>query len=439
MNITLFIVILFGLQLFYWLVGRRASKNVTGKEDYFLAGRNVRLFPLLMTFFATQVGGGIVLGSAEEAYRFGWSVMFYPLGAALGLMLLGAGVGRKLAEFPVTTVAQILEVVYKSSLLKKAASLLSIISLFMVLVAQIIASQKFLVSMGFTNTALFTLFWGVVIIYTAQGGLKAVISTDIVQAGVFTVVLLGAFSLSQGSMPEALNFAATTSKLTGWLLMPLLFMVIEQDMGQRCFAGASPKIVSRATLLAGIATLIVGAIPVFFGVYAKSIGLVVPKGSSILMAAVANSCPPWMVAFVGCAVLAAIISTATSLINAISSNLSNDFKIASTSMRRIRWVTCIIACAAIFFAFFFDNVVDVLIQSYDLSVSCLFIPIVFAFFKKKGNFIAATLSLLFGAIGFVMFRVFPIDFPKEVASILLSLLGFGLGSLISRIAYVPAK
>lgn len=439
MNITLFIVILFGLQFFYWLVGRRASKNLKNKEDYFLAGRNVRLFPLLMTFFATQVGGGIVLGSAEEAYRFGWSVMFYPLGAALGLMLLGAGVGRKLAQFPVSTVAQIFEVVYKSPLLKKTASILSIVSLFMVLVAQIIASQKFLFSMGLTNSALFTLFWAIVIIYTAQGGLKAVISTDIVQAGVFTAVLVGAFSLSQGSIPEVVNFAATTSKLTGWLLMPLLFMVIEQDMAQRCFAGASAKIVSRATLLAGIATLIVGAIPVFFGVYAKSIGLIVPKGSSILMAAVANSCPSWLVALVGCAVLAAIVSTATSLINAISSNLSNDFKIASTSMRMIRWITCTIACAAILFAFFFDNVVDVLIQSYDLSVSCLLIPIVFAFFKKEGNITPAALSVLFGALGFVMFRIFPIDFPKEIASILLSLLGFGIGSLIRRRIYVSAK
>lgn len=107
MNISVFISLLFGLQLFYWFVGRRASKNLKDKEDYFLAGKNVRLFPLMMTFLATQVGGGVILGAADEAYRFGWLVLLYPLGTVLGLILLGSGIGRKLAGFQVSTVAQL--------------------------------------------------------------------------------------------------------------------------------------------------------------------------------------------------------------------------------------------------------------------------------------------------------------------------------------------
>ena len=66
-------------------------------------------------------------------------------------------------------------------------------------------------------------------------------------------------------MPHVESFANVSSKLCGWLLMPLLFMVIEQDMGQRCFAGASPEIVSRASFLAGICTMIICIVPVFFG------------------------------------------------------------------------------------------------------------------------------------------------------------------------------
>lgn len=107
--------------------------------------------------------------------------------------------------------------------------------------------------------------------------------------------------------------------------MPLLFMVIEQDMGQRCFAGASPKIVSRASFLAGIFTMIVCIVPVFFGSLANATNLQVPPQGSVLMTMIANTTSPFVTALVGCAVLAAIISTATSLINAISSNLSSDF------------------------------------------------------------------------------------------------------------------
>lgn len=452
MNISVFIILLFCLQFFYWLVGQRASTNLKGQEDYFLAGKSVQLFPLMMTFLATQVGGGIILGAAEEAYLFGWPVLLYPLGAALGLMLLGCGIGRKLTEFKVSTVAQIFEVVYGSARLKKMASMLSMISLFMVLVAQIIASSKFLVSLGVNNTPLFIAFWSIVIIYTAQGGLKAVISTDTVQAAFFSGVFLLCFgfvvvsqsSISAIQMPMIENLANVSQKLCGWLLMPLLFMIIEQDMGQRCFAGASPTIVSRASFWAGIITMVVCIVPVFFGSLAKAAGIEVPQGGSVLMTTIAQTTHPGMTALVGCAVLAAIISTATSLINAISSNLSSDFNLVFLKeidpMRIAKGITSLISIGALFFAFYFNNIVDLLIQSYELSVSCLFVPIVIALFKKKdGNFLAALLAMIFGSLGFFLFRLYPIEFPKEIASILLSLFGYGCGEAIvavsSRVVY----
>lgn len=434
---------LFTLQLFYWMVGRRASKTLNNKDDYFLAGKNVRLFPLMMTFLATQVGGGVILGSANEAYQFGWPVLLYPLGAALGLMILGAGFGRKLAEFQVSTVAEIFEVIYRSVALRKIASILSIITLFMILVAQIIASNKFLFSLGFSNTPLFIAFWAIVIIYTTQGGLKAVISTDMVQAAFFSIIFLACFgfvfyndaAVASIQPPHQEEFTEVSSKLCGWLLMPLLFMIIEQDMGQRCFAGASTRVVSLAAFFAGVGTLIICIVPIFFGSLAKAKGIQVSQDSSVLMTTIAQTTSPWVTSLMGCAILAAIISTATSLINAISSNISSDFKLPTmrsiTTIRMAQGVTAIISTAAIFFAFYFDNIVDVLIQSYELSVSCLFVPIVIALFKKEGHPLAAFAAIICGAIGFFLFRIYPIPFPKEVVSILLSLLGYSCGDILA--------
>lgn len=447
MNIPIFVSMLFALQLFYWLVGKRASNNSSVKEDYFLAGKSVRFFPLMMTFLATQVGGGIVLGAADEAFHHGWPVLLYPLGAALGLVVLGAGIGRKLATFQVSTVAQILEVVYGSPVLRKVASALSIISLFMILVAQIIASHKFLVSLGLTNTPLFIAFWAIVILYTAQGGLKAVISTDLVQAAFFSTVFFLGFGLvyftepavANLQMPQLESFTVVSSKLCGWLLMPLLFMVIEQDMGQRCFAGASPKVVSQASLWAGICTMAVCVVPVFFGSLAQTMDLTVPAGGSVLMAAVAKTTNPWISALVGCAVLAAIISTATSLINALSSNLSSDFFSQVKSLRTVQGCTALISVAAIFFAFYFDNIVDLLIQSYELSVSALFVPIFIALFKRDGKYTAALLSIVFGAVGFVLFRYVPMPIPKEICTILLSFSGFAIGELLAEKRVMQAE
>lgn len=122
MNLSIFICMLFALQLFYWIVGRCTSKGVSNTQDYFLAKKSVQFFPLMMTFVGVIVGGGVVLGSAEEAYLYGWPVFLYPLGGALGLMGLGAGIGRRLAQLPVSTVAQIFEFTYGSCGLKDRKS-----------------------------------------------------------------------------------------------------------------------------------------------------------------------------------------------------------------------------------------------------------------------------------------------------------------------------
>lgn len=443
MNLTAFIFLIFALQGLCLYIGSRSSKSMKTEDDYFLAGKNIRFFPLMMTFLATQVGGGLVLGSSEEAFQFGWSVLFYPLGAALGLILLGLGVGRRLAQFQVTTVAQIFEVVYGSSVLKKIASILSIITFFIIFIAQVVGSNKFMLCLGVDNQLWFFGFWAIVIAYTALGGLKAVVDTDIIQAAFFVAVFFASFIYVgfyselplRDILSNSLNsdqYVLDSSKMYGWLLMPLLFMVIEQDMAQRCFAGNSPKTVSKATLWAGIWTMIVCIIPVFFGVIAKGMGLSIPKGASVLMSVIIQTTDPLFAALVGCAIIAAITSTADSLVNAIGSNLSQDFDfkfLKDKNLRLTKLTSAFIAIAGIFCSFFFNNVVDLLILSYELSVYCLFVPVFIAIFKKKGNSLSAKLAVAFGAAAFFAFKLFPIGLPKEVITLAISFSGFYLGEL----------
>lgn len=441
MNTTVFIGVLALLQLICLWAGKRASKNLQDQQDYFLASKEIRFFPLLMTFVATQIGGGLVLGAAEEAYQFGWSVLLYPLGACLGFVVLALGVGKKLARFQVSTVAELLDVVYQSPLLKKMASLLSIISLFMILMAQVIASRKFMVSLGMDHTILFLAFWGIVIIYTVMGGLKAVVSIDIIQALFFMIVFAlglgyilytGSFSLANvveaGWKGEAFDF--DTAKLSGWLLMPLLFMVIEQDMAQRCFAARSPRVVTRAAAYAALCTLLVCIIPVFIGILGKQMGMVIPQGSSVFMDVIQAFTNPSLAAFVGCAVLMAVLSTAISLLNAVSSNLSQDFdfnvKKGTDSVQLSRRITAGIGLLAVGGSFYAGQIVDLLIQSYELSVYCLFIPVSAALFKARGNSLSAWVAVALGGIGFCLTRFVTFEVPKEVVCLLLSGMGYAV-------------
>lgn len=442
MSLTVFISVLIFLQILCLWVGKRASRNLKDSQGYFLADKEVRFFPLLMTFIATQIGGGLVLGAAEEAYRFGWTVLCYPLGACLGFVVLALGVGKRLAQFQVSTVAELLGLVYQSRLLKTMASLLSMTSLFMILVAQVIASRKFMGSLGVEQTELFLVFWGIVIIYTVMGGLKAVVSIDIIQALFFITVFVGGVSyvlfydsLSVStlmSMEETgSKFEFSSSKLIGWLLMPLLFMVIEQDMAQRCFAARSPRVVSRAAAYAALSTFLICLIPVLFGILGKAKGVESAAGSSVFMDVAQAMTTPVISAFIGCAVLMAILSTAISLLNAVSSNLSQDFDwIRIRSAQGMGWargMTAAIGLFALISSFYAGEIVSLLIQSYELSVCCLFVPVCAALFKKRPHARSAWCAFILGGIGFGAGRVFALDFPQEVLSVCLSALGYGIG------------
>lgn len=442
MNWILFISMLFGLQLFCLVVGSKVSKGLKTNQDYFLASKTVRFFPLMMTLVATQVGGGMVLGSSQEAFTYGWSVLLYPLGQSLGFILLALGIGKKMAESGASTVAELCERVFGSRKLRQCASILSIISLFMIFVAQVIATRKFMVSLGFDETWIFLAFWSLVVIYTVVGGLKAVIYTDLVQAVYFIIVFIVAFIVAQGgSFTEVVEKSSNlvfggdpSPKMLGWLVMPMLFMAIEQDMGQRCFAADSPKTIGVAAFFAALLTFSVCVIPVYFGVLARILNIEVAPGGSAFMSVIQAVTNPSITALIACAVLAAIISTADSLINAISSNLTQDFnwpfesKEGSVTVARV--ITTLIAVFGILCSYYFDNIVNVLILSYDLSVSCLLVPVLVALLRKKGNVKSAWLSFLAGAIAFFLFRFIPYEVPKEILCILISLAAFILGEII---------
>lgn len=445
MDLITFVSVLLVLQLACLYVGKQAAKKIKNDQDYFLAGKAVSFFPLMMTFVATQIGGGLVLGSSEEAFKYGWIVLLYPIGQCLGFVLLALGIGRRMAQFQVSTVAQLFEVVYKSVTLKKMASLLSILSLFMILVAQVVASKKFMLSLGVESDVIFIVVWAIVILYTVIGGLGAVIATDVIQAIYFMVIFIFTFiyalSANDFTMSQVITAGAQVgnldwshAKFSGWLLMPLLFVVIEQDMAQRCFAAKSGRVVTFAAAGSAICILLICLIPVFFGVLANMLGLTMVPGSSVFMNVIEASTTPLISAFVACAIFLAIISTADSLINAIGSNVTQDFSFSfvKSPVRFSRSVTAFIAIVGIFISYFFNSIVDVLIQSYELSLSCMFIPVLVALFRREGSWISAAMAMLFGALSFLSFRFFDLpELPKEILSIGVSLVGFGLGEIIT--------
>ena len=433
--------------IIYSFMGYRASKSIHTVSDYFLAGRKIGTIPLAIALIATQLGGGVILGTSYESYISGFAGMLYVIGISLGFIILGLGLAGRLRSFNISTTAELFEVYYKSVLLKKIASVLSITSLCGILLAQVIASFNLMISLGIYSDLLFFLFWVLVIGYTMVGGLKAIVNNDIFQLSFIIAVFCGlfAYELIFAQAGQVLANAFTlfkTSKLpfsTGGtvatILMPACYLLIEQDIAQNIFAARTPKTAIVATLLASIFMLCFAIIPVYFGIKAFSLGLPLQEGANPLLVLIDNSYPQWVTTLVVYGILAAIISTADALLCAISSHIAQDFTFFSTeqsSLKYSKFIMLAIGLTTLILGRYFNNIIHVIIGSYAIPVTALIVPLLVAYYKIPSSKTGALTSILCGLGGFIYAKVAGTAFPPELGGVAASAAGYIIGYLVEK-------
>lgn len=451
MNSVLFLSIFCALAIFYFFIGLYASKNISNNSDYFLASRDLGLLPVTFTLIATQLGGGMLLGTAERAYSIGYWGILYTLGMSLGFLMLGLGFAAKLRSLNVATTAELFETKYHSPMLKKIASLLSITTMCGILVAQVVASKSLLAGLNIHNEYIFLMFWAFIIIYTMIGGLKAVVFTDVAQVWVIILVFGSIFLYSLFTEPSSFftftslldnqqkflldGSTVTTSSLIATIMLPALFSLIEQDLAQRFFAARTQKIAALSAILASTFLLIFSFIPIYFGMKAHLMGMSIASGTSPLIPVLEVFTSQLFFVLAICAIIAAITSTADSLLCAVSSNVAQDFDFSFTGIKdqlKISQIVTLITGITVLGASYIisSNIIGILISSYEISVSCLLVPLLYSYFgdnlKKNG----AIGGIVAGLVGFILFRFYPIIIPKEIAALGLSWLGYHLGNKI---------
>jgi len=443
MNISLFIIISSLLTVLYFFVGLYASKNINSTSDYFLAGRNLGLGSIAFTLIATQLGGGMLLGTAQEAYQSGLYGILYTLGMAIGFLILASGVAAKMQTLGVSTTAELFETKYKSASLKRLASLLSVITMSGVLLAQVVGSKALIIGLGVNNEPLFIGLWIFIIAYTMIGGLYAVVLTDIVQVLIILAVFLAIFGYSLWLEPSSFftwkgltdiqsQFAQTKmglSEFVATLSMPIFFSLIEQDLAQRFFAARTKTVATLSALIAGLCLILFSLVPIYLGVKAKLLGLPLAPGASPLIPVLELLTNELVLVLAVCAIIAAITSTADSLLCAISSNIALDFNLSWTGIKdpvkRSQLITLIIGITALLASYFVpQEIIPILIESYAISVSCMLVPLLFAYFKKEVKKEAAVAAVVAGLVTFVTIQFWDTQLPKSLLPVALSLVAY---------------
>ncbi|NBQ17766.1 hypothetical protein EBU24_05610 [bacterium] len=447
----IFLTILAALCTFYIGVSYFISKSIHSKKDFFLGGRSFGVFPIAATLLATQVGGGMFLGTAQEPIKG----LLYIIGLAIGFLVLGFGIAEKYRNCGAETISEVLGQKYNSALLSNICGFISLASIIGILLGQAVAARSVLLYFGGENTwYVFPLFWLSMVAYTFIGGLSAVIFTDMIQIAIVILVFTGIFLHLIFNAPEILlspeGFGSITNlfahtKLTSadvsrLVMIPILFSIITQDLAHRFFAAKNGLTAKLSATYAGVALLFFGFIPFFFGLRAKLEPIIIQKGVSPLLPYLQAHTSAFFFILAACGLIAAIGSTIDGLLCAGSSVVANLYtRISNHADNKVslsQKIVFIFGTLILIASYFMPaSIIDLLVNSYEISVACLIVPVLFALFttKKHLNWHSGLFAMIFGFSGLMVSKIGTYLFLETwgfLLALILSVLGHFIGDFL---------
>ena len=458
--IALYLMAIFGIGIYC----NRFNNNI---DDYLLAGRRLGVGLTTFTLVATYFGGGYVIGVGGEAFNSGLSSYWSPIAGAVGILAVCL-ILKRMEGMKVCTVTEIMENRYNSPMLRLFTTLLSLLALVGILAGQVTSAGSVLASLGVGSTTTCAIIVAVFFIgFTAFGGLWAVTVTDFIQiiiaglgliaATVFVVVKGGGwdviaaqiqttnvpdnyFSLLQGTEPSYVL----------WLILPMfIYTLIGQDVYQRLFAAKDTKTAYKSAILACIILLVICFFPVVLGMAGRALFPGLEVASLVVPTIIRAMLPPVFSGFTLAAIIAAVVSTADSILTAATSHVVNDLyvryfckdnmedPVVQKKLLNIsRVMTLVIGVISVVVALAIPSVLMVLNSSYTLFTAGVFSPVVAGLLWKKATKIGAFAGLFSGlafvVLGWSGFSFFGI--PSDIASSLLSL---AVLVIVSLITYKP--
>ncbi len=384
-----------------------ALMGQTSDSDYFGNQKTVSFVPLTLTILATQLGGGAMLGCSDAAFRVGPWAILYVVGIALGLWIIAIYLARPLQNLNVATIATAMGQAFSSKFVLKFTSICSIITLFAILTGIASAFRKLLLTLGIDNEIAILGTWGAFLLYTTQGGYRAVVRSDMVQIiYIVAVLILLGWNLATSNLDIAGAIASDAFThdfpFIDWVVVPTLFIMISQDMGQRCFSAASARTLKTAMITSGFALIGATAVCVLIGMLGKTMNIPMDGQRSILIEVTQLSFPSYVTSLLASAIVMAIVSTADSLLSALTTNIAIDFDIKA--MGATKAVSLGAGALAMGLSYINSDIIGMMLLGYELSVMAITVPFVMAFFLRKPNKAAAKAAILLGSLSFIIAR-----------------------------------
>jgi len=437
-------------------IGLMSRRNARGTDDFFVAGRKGSSLVITGSLLATIVGGSATVGMAGLGFTQGLTGMWWLLVGSIGLVILGFFFAKKVRNFALYTLPELVKEQYDGRV-ALAASILIVVAWVGIVAGQIVAAGNIMSVLGIGSPLLWmVLFTVVFIVYTVLGGQHAILRTDTLQTviifgGIFGGLALllsnlgGLSGLKDSLSPEQLAFPLSSDfdwyKLVSLLLLVGLTYVVGPDMYSRLFCAKDSKVARNSVFWTalliipfaiGIAVIGMGASALFPEISAEQAFPTVIK----------EVLPPFLGGIVMAALLCAVMSSADTCLLSASTILTVDiikrFKPALSQEKTLtlsRWGIVVLGVGSLVLALVLKGVINALLFAYTVYTGGLILPVIAGFYKDrlKVTSLGALVAVAGGGSAALISKIFDIKY-LDVGSLLISALLLFLVSFIdSRI------
>ncbi|MGH3344829.1 MAG: sodium:solute symporter [Carbonactinosporaceae bacterium] len=403
----------------YW--GLRRARSA---EDFLVAGRRLGGVMYTGTLSAVVLGGASTIGAVGLGYQFGISGMWLVVMIGLGVIALGALLSTRLSRLGVYTVSEMLEYRYGQGSRLISAIVIAAYALMIAVTSTIAIGTVLDVVLGLSPVVAILLAGGVVVAYSAAGGMWSITLTDVVQFWVMTVgifLVLLPVTLARaggfGGLADALPGSYFDVTAIGWYQISTYFLLfffglmIGQDIWQRVFTARSPGVARWGSIGAGAYCLGYAVAGALIGTAARALLPDLQVADNAFARISTDVLPAGVSGVVLAAAMAAVMSTASAGLLASSTILANDVYIRFVArgepdrVRVSRVATLLAGVATLVTAVAVNDVIGALTVAYDLLTGALFVPTVAGLFWRRATGTGAFASIIVSSVVVVVLLV----------------------------------
>ncbi len=440
-------------------LGYLGYKRTKGAEDYLVAGRKAHPVIIALSYGATFISTSAIVGFGGQAANLGMGLIWLTVfNIGVGILLAFVIFGKKTREvghrLRAVTFPDLMGKVYQSPFMQVVSGLVIIIGMPLYTAAVLIGGAQFIKeTVGLSYGVSLVGFAIIVAIYVIFGGLIAVMYTDAVQGTIMligmTILLVSTYLILGGvtaantaltAMADLVPAKLAEQGMNGWTVMPDLgspiwfTLVTTLVLGVGIGVLAQPQLVvrfmtakdnrslNRAVLVGGPFILMmtgvaftVGALTnVYFYQTSGQIAIQAAGGNvdAIIPVFINNSMPEWFVVLFMVTLLAAAMSTLSSLFHAMGTALICDVwgrgRECALSLRANQLGVLLMIVASVIVAFLMPGSIIAIATAMFMGLcASAFLPVfAVAVYCKKPDPLAAKASLVVGAVTWFFWALF---------------------------------